>query len=287
MAEFIDTPVKRYSSGMQVKLAFAVATSVESEILIVDEVLAVGDVAFQRKCFDRMGEIIKSESRTVLMVSHNVRQIERVCSRALLLERGRVVLDGEPVEVCERYFAITDERTRKVRKERLQRGVATQDTGQVKLRRVCIVDAMGNQVDSVNAGSDIVLVAEFEAVEDLVAPAFSFGLQTPDLFHIAHCESFDSIAVPLVRRGLFSVRCRIQRPPLLPGLYSFRMAVGVGEPMFTAYMAEDVVPFQLVSLCGNRHHALRQGVIDCPAEWHLVSQSAEVESEGAAAESAA
>ena len=90
MAEFIDTPVKRYSSGMQVKLAFAVATSVESEILIVDEVLAVGDLAFQRKCIDRMDTLIRRDGRTVLVVSHNIRQIERLCSRALLLDHGRL-----------------------------------------------------------------------------------------------------------------------------------------------------------------------------------------------------
>jgi len=94
MAEFIDTPVKRYSSGMQVKLAFAVATSIESDILIVDEVLAVGDLAFQRKCFDRMEDLIRHQGRTVLLVSHNIRQVERICTRVLLLEHGRVAQAG-------------------------------------------------------------------------------------------------------------------------------------------------------------------------------------------------
>ncbi len=87
IAEFIDTPVKRYSSGMQVKLAFAVATSIESEILIVDEVLAVGDLAFQRKCFDRMESMIKRQGKTVLLLSHNIRQVQRLCSRALLIHQ--------------------------------------------------------------------------------------------------------------------------------------------------------------------------------------------------------
>ena len=94
MADFIDTPVKRYSSGMQVKLAFAVATSIESEILIVDEVLAVGDLAFQRKCFERMERLIKYEGRTVLLVSHNIRQVERISNRVIMLDHGRVFAEA-------------------------------------------------------------------------------------------------------------------------------------------------------------------------------------------------
>ena len=108
MAEFIDTPVKRYSSGMQVKLAFAVATSIESEILIVDEVLAVGDLAFQRKCFDRMEDLIRRQGRTVLLVSHNLRQVERLCSRVLLLERGRLAVDASATETCNEFYKRSD-----------------------------------------------------------------------------------------------------------------------------------------------------------------------------------
>ncbi|TMC82190.1 MAG: ABC transporter ATP-binding protein [Chloroflexi bacterium] len=93
---FLDTPVKRYSSGMYVRLAFAVAAHLESEILIVDEVLAVGDVAFQRKCLGRMGQVA-NEGRTVLFVSHNLAAIKSLCTRALLLQDGKLVADG-PVE---------------------------------------------------------------------------------------------------------------------------------------------------------------------------------------------
>ena len=110
MAEFIDTPVKRYSTGMQVKLAFSVATSIESEILIVDEVLAVGDLAFQRKCFDHVETLINAENRTVLVVSHNLRQIERLCKRVLLLDHGKIIADGEPKPVCNRMFEEMDSR---------------------------------------------------------------------------------------------------------------------------------------------------------------------------------
>jgi lipopolysaccharide transport system ATP-binding protein len=101
--QFIDTPVKRYSSGMYVRLAFAVAAHLDFEILIVDEVLAVGDAAFQRKCLGRM-EAAAESGRTVLFVSHNMTTVSQLCSRALLLEHGRVTRDGHPSQVIAAYL---------------------------------------------------------------------------------------------------------------------------------------------------------------------------------------
>lgn len=101
--KFIDTPVKRYSSGMYVRLAFAVAAHLEPEILVVDEVLAVGDAEFQKKCLGKMGDVA-SAGRTVLFVSHNMQAIVTLCSRAILLNKGSVVMDGDPVEVSEHYI---------------------------------------------------------------------------------------------------------------------------------------------------------------------------------------
>src|SRR6266550_1493123 len=108
LEEFIDTPIKRYSSGMQVRLGFSIATSMDSAILIVDEVLAVGDLAFQRKCFDRMEDMIKRQGKTVLLVSHNTRQIERLCTRVILMDHGRIVADGSPSTVCDIFYERSD-----------------------------------------------------------------------------------------------------------------------------------------------------------------------------------
>ena len=102
--EFLDTPVKRYSSGMYVRLAFAVAAHLEPEILVVDEVLAVGDVEFQKKCLGRMSDIVTREGRTILFVSHNMAAIERLCMRGICLERGRIVHTGEVGAVIASYL---------------------------------------------------------------------------------------------------------------------------------------------------------------------------------------
>jgi lipopolysaccharide transport system ATP-binding protein len=102
---FIDTPVKRYSSGMFVRLAFAVAAHLEPEILFIDEVLAVGDAGFQRKCLGKMGEVATQQGRTVFFVSHNMSAIRSLCEHAILIEHGSVAYQGAPSEVIRRYLA--------------------------------------------------------------------------------------------------------------------------------------------------------------------------------------
>jgi len=101
--KFVDTPVKRYSSGMFVRLAFAIAAHLEPEILLVDEVLAVGDAAFQKKCLGKMDDAAK-EGRTVLFVSHNMEAVKTLCGRAILLDAGKVVLDGPPGKTVDYYL---------------------------------------------------------------------------------------------------------------------------------------------------------------------------------------
>ena len=102
--QFIDTPVKRYSSGMYVKLAFSVAAHLDSEILIMDEVLAVGDMAFQRKCLDKMSQVSLDEGRTILYVSHNMNTIRQLCSRCIVMEHGKIIYNGDVEEAIDIYM---------------------------------------------------------------------------------------------------------------------------------------------------------------------------------------
>ena len=105
--QFIDTPVKRYSSGMYVKLAFSVAAHLDAEIMIMDEVLAVGDMAFQRKCISKMSQISTSEGRTILYVSHNMNTIRQLCTRCIVLDHGHLVFDGDVEEAISLYLGIS------------------------------------------------------------------------------------------------------------------------------------------------------------------------------------
>ena len=114
--EFIDTPVKRYSSGMFVKLAFSVAAHLDSEIMIMDEVLAVGDMAFQKKCLDKMNDVSRSQGRTILYVSHNMNTIRRLCDRCIVLDEGRVIFDGDVEKGIDIY--LSDSRDKEIIKDR-------------------------------------------------------------------------------------------------------------------------------------------------------------------------
>ena len=104
LEKFIDTPVKRYSSGMYVRLAFSVAAHLDAEILIMDEVLAVGDVNFQKKCLDKMNDVVKNQGRTVLFVSHNMKALSELCTRGILLEQGNLTYAADDISKVIEYY---------------------------------------------------------------------------------------------------------------------------------------------------------------------------------------
>lgn len=112
--QFIDTPVKRYSSGMYVKLAFSVAAHLDSEIMIMDEVLAVGDMAFQKKCLEKMSDVSKAEGRTILYVSHNMNTIRQLCDRCIVLDHGKMIFDGGVEEAIDAYMGARGNITNRV-----------------------------------------------------------------------------------------------------------------------------------------------------------------------------
>src|SRR3954469_10247921 len=146
---FLDTPVKRYSSGMSVRLAFAVAAHLEPEIMLVDEVLAVGDAAFQRKSLGKMNEVAK-EGRTVVFVSHNLAILQALCDRGILLERGQVVTDAPVSEAIDSYLRTLEQAAGEDLLERTDRDSRGYDESLI--RRVEIHDAEGGHADAVVAG---------------------------------------------------------------------------------------------------------------------------------------
>ncbi|MGH9967747.1 MAG: ABC transporter ATP-binding protein [Pyrinomonadaceae bacterium] len=161
MEKFIETPVKFYSSGMYVRLAFSVAAHLEPEILIMDEVLAVGDAAFQQKCLDKM-HAIRQQGRTIFFVSHNMPAITRLCKRVLLLEAGAVVADGEPHAVVNRYLS-GSWKTGALR-EWLEDSEAPGDAV-VRLRRVCVCDESGATTAVVDIRRPFRIEVTYDVVE--------------------------------------------------------------------------------------------------------------------------
>ncbi|UFS69722.1 ABC transporter ATP-binding protein [Geomonas sp. RF6] len=155
---FLDTPVKRYSSGMYVRLAFAVAAHLEPEILLVDEVLAVGDAQFQKKCLGKMEEVSARGGRTVVFVSHNMATISSLCNRTILLEKGSVCADGDTSVVIERYLAGVNEQAAISLRDRTDRT----GNGAIRFTEVTLVNERGDQVASFASGECAKLILSFQ-----------------------------------------------------------------------------------------------------------------------------
>src|SRR5262249_44664872 len=162
-----DTPVKRYSSGMYVRLAFAVAAHLEPEILIVDEVLAVGDTAFQDKCLGRMRDTA-SRGRTVLFVSHHMASIRQLCNRVLVLKAGCVAVDDMPAEAINAYHADSRSRTAEGLRDWPDRDPNA--TGQARIVRLEIRDLEGESVNSVAFGEPVRMSLDVEFREPVTNP---------------------------------------------------------------------------------------------------------------------
>jgi len=161
IAQFLDTPVKRYSSGMYVRLAFAVAAHLDADILIVDEVLAVGDASFQRKCLKKM-EDIGHHGRTVLFVSHNLASITRLCSRAILLERGRVERDGAAHEVV-RFYLHSDLGTTAAREWPDQNSAPGNEAA--RLRAIRVRTAEGEVTEKIDIRKPVQVEMEWDVLQ--------------------------------------------------------------------------------------------------------------------------
>jgi lipopolysaccharide transport system ATP-binding protein len=162
---FLDTPVKRYSSGMYMRLAFAVAAHLEPEILIVDEVLAVGDIAFQQKCLGKMQETA-SVGRTVLFVSHNTAAVRALCQRVYLLDAGRIVASGPAAAIVDEYVSAVQRRQVSPVHERMDRG----GDGSIRITSVDVADASGRAITS---SSRLRVTLEYESESALRHPRFA------------------------------------------------------------------------------------------------------------------
>lgn len=266
MAEFIDTPVKRYSSGMQVKLAFAVATSIEAEILIVDEVLAVGDLAFQRKCFDRMEMLIKLQGRTVLLVSHNIRQVERLCSRVFMLDHGKVRLDDSARVVCNAFFEYNDQRIRSQQSSALRKNVRA-TTGEVELLDLRLVNAQGQPKDESDYASDIYIRFSLMAHLPLRRPIFVIGVHTTDFINVTTATSSHHFREQTIPAGRHDFLVTLKRCPLTPGVYSLRLSLDVEDPVRNIFYCDSLSPFAVKSKNLSRTDPTMEGFFLLDSKW--------------------
>jgi lipopolysaccharide transport system ATP-binding protein len=225
--DFIDTPVKRYSSGMYLRLAFSVAAHLEPEILIVDEVLAVGDAAFQQKCLGRMGDVA-SEGRTVLFVSHNLTAVSKLCQRSMLLDHGGKVAEGPTAEIVDRYIS-----------DRLSSGgidladrTDREGTGRLRFESVRFLE-QGSVVDTPVTGRDLQVAVGYRTADgrDLLHPQVRVTITTLMGQRMLFLES-DVTGTRFERLPpAGEIRCSIPRLPLPPGRYVVELSASGGQEL--------------------------------------------------------
>jgi lipopolysaccharide transport system ATP-binding protein len=237
---FIDTPVKRYSSGMHMRLAFSVAAHLEPEILIIDEVLAVGDAQFQQKCLGKMGEAAR-QGRTILFVSHNMAAIRALCSRALLLEAGRVAMDGDVSACVERYLAnVTESGANRADLSACHRPTGL---GRVLMFEDITLCAPDNRA-VVPAGDAIELQLGVRVMEPVNDLSLRVAVDSGEGVRVFECPSeMTAGRIDRLEPGMWSVTCRIDANVLNPGRYVFALSAWSGRlllDILSAALAFDI-----------------------------------------------
>jgi lipopolysaccharide transport system ATP-binding protein len=236
--KFIDTPVKHYSSGMYLRLAFAVAAHLEPEILLVDEVLAVGDAAFQNKCLGKMGDIA-GEGRTVLFVSHNMPAVRTLCHRAILLDQGQIEREGEANAVIQYYFLGEYQGSK-----RTWRGEERPGNHSLKLNSVRLLDESGKEVSSVNISEDLIVEIDYEVIERGAMLGFSLVLFDSDgycLFGSLSNTEKKYYGTPL-QTGRYRSRCRLYGNMLNEGRFYISL-VGFSANWTDPFKVDQAVSF--------------------------------------------
>jgi len=271
---FLDTPVKRYSSGMYVRLAFAVAAHLQPEILIVDEVLAVGDADFQKKCLGKMREVSSGSGRTVIFVSHNMGAVATLCGRALLLERGRVVAEGPSSDVVEKYLTPADSTTNGVFDLSNTPSRAGNFPPIVCAAR--ILDKRSAPIVSATPFQPIRIELDLRHKSPMRTPMIDIGfnnMRGERVFAVS--SNLSPTPIPPVR-GHSTVSVAFNMPPLYPGRYDFDIGL---MPISGRYI-DHIAPAGFIEVLHDNYlktaypYFVEMGNILVPSEWDAREESA-------------
>ncbi|MEJ2594746.1 MAG: ABC transporter ATP-binding protein [bacterium] len=215
VARYVDTPVKRYSSGMKVRLGFAVAAHLEPEILVVDEVLAVGDAEFQKKAVGKMQDVSKKDGRTILFVSHNMASIQNLCSRVVVMEEGGIVYDGEVSDGIQQYLSSSLKNLKTQLRDREDR----KGGKHFRFKDVRVYSGAEGELTSPQTGKDLKIKVSYEAVKQLENVVIRIILVTHDGTVKFVCNNFHSSETfkAIGTRGYFL--CTVPNLPLIRGRY--------------------------------------------------------------------
>ncbi len=269
LGEYIDMPVKHYSSGMYMRLGFSVAIHVDPDILIIDEILAVGDRAFQAKCIDRIHEMHR-DGVTIILISHNLSVMRRMCSSLIWLDNGRIRASGPTEEIAYQYRYQTNETIgRQMAIDSEERSFRRWGSREIEITGVRFLNAEGAEQSYFQTGDEMAIEIAYIAHQAVQRPEFGLAIYRHDGLQVngpnSHLGGLDTEEIT----GEGTVRYHIESLPLLPALYQVTAAIH-SEHLTQAYdFHEKAYPFRIVS--GGTNES--DGFIALPAEWSWQPQT--------------
>lgn len=273
IGEFMEQPVRTYSSGMYVRLAFATVIHSEADILVVDEALAVGDEVFQRKCFERLEMLLGNGKINLFFVSHNIRQVERICSRAISLERGRICQTGSANEVCTAYF---NNNLQNIRSTHAQNSGSLRATasGEVEVLDISIAPPKcDKRVVEVTMHAPMRVLIKISCHSHLKSPEIIVGFHTSDSIYVASSSTAVLEQVTDFEPGEHIVECLVPDMMLVPGVYHIRIAI-LDSFRRSMWDGHKLHPFSVVpSQDTNVLRMPQMSLVDIPFQWHFTTIS--------------
>ena len=268
LGNFIDVPVKHYSSGMYMRLAFSLAIHVSPDILFIDEILAVGDQAFQNKCFDRLHQFKRSEM-TIVMVSHDLRSLQNICERLIWINRGEIMLSGEPRQVLSEYTTFS----RKIEQDKVLNALTGLNqhkrwgSGEIKAEAVRLLDKSGKSATTFKSNEPMLIEIDYVTTEPIDNP--QFGLAIFRQGDGVQMNSPNSITGGLdlgMVAGEGTIRYCIETLPLLPNTYSVTISIHDKHGVHTFDYHDQAYTFQIAFTDRPETH----GFLSLPARWEQV-----------------
>jgi len=268
--KFLDTPIKHYSSGMWLRLGFAVAAHLDPDVLIVDEVLAVGDAAFQKKCLNAMADL-REGSRTVLFVSHNLAAVENLCPRCIWIDGGRVRMDGESRRVVEAYMAsIGDPQTGS---SELGDAKERRGNGKLRFRKVELLSFEGDRLQVLRAGDSVVMRFHYFVNEAIPHPSLGFRMYTELGTLVTETSTWHhGIDIPVLKPGDGYLDLRIDSLNLLPAKYALSLWATDDQGVVVYDNVEHGVTLEIDVANiyqSGRNLDSRCGIVYFPQKWDL------------------
>ena len=273
LEEAIDTPVKMFSSGMQLRLGFAIASHLEPDVFVVDEALAVGDAGFQAKCVERMTKLV-SEGRTLLFVSHNLSAVEAICQRGLFLLDGRIQAKEETNRVLRAYLDWVDE----AQQARLTKVEYSPGTNSVQLERMTCHGVDGAERYAFRTGEDMQVRLRFRSPVPMDHPVVSIGISDGRPGDLILCSMLIDGGAPDSLEGGSVVSCNLRALPLLPRVYQVWCSIRSNKAFGDLFDWQQVGSFRVSEAHGSvgstaRGHMSAGGPIFVAHEWKVIGPS--------------